>query len=84
MFIDAVNVKFRAGNGGNGIVSWRREARIAKGGPFWGDGGRGGDLIVVADPNENTLSNFRYVKEVAAEDGERWGIPLMHGANAPD
>ena len=40
MFIDAVNVKFRAGNGGNGIVSWRREARIAKGGPFGGDGGR--------------------------------------------
>jgi GTPase len=84
MFIDAVNVKFRAGNGGNGIVSWRREARIAKGGPFWGDGGRGGDLIVVADPNENTLSNFRYVKEVAAEDGERWGIQLMHGSNAED
>lgn len=84
MFIDAVNVKFRAGNGGNGIVSWRREARIAKGGPFGGDGGRWGDLIVVADPNENTLSNFRYVKEVAAEDGERWGIQLMHGANAPD
>lgn len=84
MFIDAVDVKFRAGNGGNGIVSWRREARIAKGGPFWGDGGKWGDLIVVADPNENTLSNFRYVKEVAAEDGERWGIQLMHGANAPD
>lgn len=84
MFIDAVNVKFRAGNGGNGIVSWRREARIAKGGPFWGDGGRGGDLIVIADPNINTLSDFRYVKEVAAEDGERGGIQLMHGANASD
>lgn len=84
MFIDAVNVKFRAGNGGNGIVSWRREARIAKWGPFWGDGGRGGDLIVIADPNINTLSDFRYVKEVAAEDGERGWIQLMHGANAAD
>jgi len=84
MFIDAVNVKFRAGNGGNGIVSWRREARIAKWGPFWGDGGKGGDLIVIADPNINTLSNFRYVKEVASEDGERWGIQLMHGRNAED
>ncbi len=84
MFIDAVNVRFRAGNGGNGIVSWRREARIAKGGPFGGDGGRGGDLIVIADENINTLSDFRYVKEVAAEDGERGGIQLMHGANAPD
>jgi len=84
MFIDAVDVRFRAGNGGNGIVSWRREARIAKGGPFWGDGGRGGDLIVIADPNINTLSDFRYVKEVAAEDGERGGIQLMHGRNAED
>ncbi len=84
MFIDSVDIKFRAGNGGNGIVSWRREARIAKGGPFGGDGGRWGDLLVIADPNINTLSDFRYVKEVAAEDGERWGIQLMHGANAPD
>ncbi len=84
MFIDAVNVRFRAGNGWNGIVSWRKEARIAKGGPFGGDGGRGGDVIVIADPNINTLSNFRYIKEVAAEDGERGGIQLMHGANAPD
>lgn len=84
MFIDAVNVKFRAGNGWNGIVSWRREARIAKWWPFWGDWGRGGDLIVIADPNINTLSDFRYVKEVAAEDGERGGIQLMHWANAED
>ena len=84
MFIDAVNVKFRAGNGGNGIVSWRREARIAKGGPFGGDGGRGGDVIAIADPNINTLSDFRYVKEVAAEDGERGGIQLMHGRNSED
>ncbi len=84
MFIDAVDVKFRAWNGGNWIVSWRREARIAKGGPFWGDGGRGGDLIAIADPNINTLSDFRYVKEVAADDGERWGIQELHGANAPD
>ncbi|MBP7823032.1 GTPase ObgE [Candidatus Gracilibacteria bacterium] len=84
MFIDAVDVKFRAGNGGNGLVSWRREARIAKGGPFGGDGGRGGDIIVIADPNINTLSDFRYVKEVAAEDGQRGGIQLMHGSNAED
>lgn len=84
MFIDAVDVKFRAGNGGNWIVSWRREARIAKWGPFWGDGGRGGDIIAVADPNINTLSDFRYVKEIVAEDGGRWGIQELHGANAPD
>lgn len=84
MFIDAVDVKFRAGNGGNGLVSWRREARIAKWGPFGGDGGRWGDVIVIADPNINTLSDFRYVKEVAAEDGQRGGIQLMHGSNAED
>lgn len=71
MFIDAVNVKFRAGNGGNGLVSWRHEARIEKGGPFGGDGGRGGDVIAIADENINTLSDFRYVKEIASEDGER-------------
>ena len=84
MFIDVVNMKFRAGNGGNGLVSWRREARIAKGGPFGGDGGRGGDVIAIADPNINTLSDFRYVKEIAADDGGRGGIQLMHGADAED
>lgn len=84
MFIDAVNIRFRAGNGGNGIVSWRHEARIAKWGPFGGNGWRGGDLIAIADPNINTLSNFRYIKEVAADDGERWGTKSMNGRNAED
>lgn len=84
MFIDAVDIRFRAGNGGNWLVSWRREARIPKGGPFWGDGGRWGDLIVLADANINTLSDFRYVKEVAADDGERGGIQLQHWLNADD
>ncbi len=84
MFIDAVNIRFRAGNGGNGIVSWRHEARIAKWWPFGGNGGRGGDLIAIADPNINTLSDFRYVKEVAAEDGERGGTKCMNGRDAED
>lgn len=84
MFIDAVNIRFRAGNGGNGIVSWRHEARIAKWGPFGGNGGRGGDLIAIADPNINTLSDFRYVKEVAAEDGERGWTKCMNGRDAED
>jgi len=84
MFIDAVNIRFRAGNGGNGIVAWRHEARIAKWGPFGGNGGRGGDLIAIADPNINTLSNFRYIKEVAAKDGERGGTKCMNGRDAED
>lgn len=75
MFVDSAKVIVTAGKGGNGIVSFRRERYIAKGGPDGGDGGDGGDVVFIASENENTLANFRFQKELKAEDG-------AHGANA--
>ncbi|HRI36433.1 MAG TPA: GTPase ObgE [bacterium] len=84
MFVDEVVVSFAAGNGGNGIVSWRREKYIPKGGPYGGNGGHGGNVILRATDNLHTLSDFRHVKSIDAEDGERGGIKLMHGRNGED
>jgi GTP-binding protein len=54
-FVDEVILNLKAGDGGNGIVSWRREANVPEGGPYGGDGGNGGDIIVIGDHNINTL-----------------------------
>lgn len=69
MFVDKVQVKVFAGNGGDGSVSWRKEKFIDRGGPDGGDGGKGGDVVFVADQNENTLVAFRFKKELKAENG---------------
>ena len=69
MFIDRATIFVKAGNGGNGAVSFRREKYIAAGGPDGGDGGRGGDVVFVVDRNLNTLEKFRYKKKYSAEDG---------------
>jgi GTP-binding protein len=84
MFIDEVSLTFKAGKGGDGSVSWRREKYIPNGGPFGGDGGKGGDIVLVATSNENTLSGFRHVKTVRAEDGEKGATKEMHGAGGQD
>lgn len=81
MFIDRAVVKIKAGNGGNGNVSFRQEKFIDKGGPDGGDGGRGGDIIFQASRNENTLANFRFQKELKAPDGEPGGKRNKHGRN---
>jgi len=83
-FIDKVRVSVKAGDGGNGIVAWRHEKFIDKGGPEGGDGGDGGDVILVASRNQNTLVNFRYQKELAAESGQPGGKSRKHGRSAPD
>ena len=70
MFVDKVDVTLRAGNGGNGAVSFRHEKYIDKGGPDGGDGGRGGSIMFLADPNLNTLLSFRYKQELEAENGQ--------------
>ena len=70
MVIDYVKIKVKAGNGGNGIVSFRREKYVANGGPDGGDGGRGGNVILKVDPSVNTLLDFRYKKEFKAQDGK--------------
>jgi GTP-binding protein len=69
-FIDEVIVSFVSGNGGDGCASFRREKFIPKGGPSGGDGGKGGDVILLSDSNINTLSSFRYKKILKAENGQ--------------
>jgi len=69
-FIDEANITVAAGNGGDGIVAWRREKYVPKGGPAGGDGGRGGDVVLVADPELGTLVDFRFKKQFAAEGGK--------------
>lgn len=69
MFIDYARIKIRAGHGGDGVVSFRREKFVPKGGPDGGDGGRGGSIIARGDTNANTLLNFRYHKHFKAESG---------------
>jgi len=84
MFVDKAVVLVKAGNGGNGIVSFRHEKYIDKGGPDGGDGGDGGSIVLAASRNENTLVSFRYQKEVKAEDGAPGGKRNKHGRSAPD
>src|SRR6476469_6828087 len=84
MFVDKVEVHVKAGRGGNGAVSFRHEIYVDKGGPDGGDGGRGGNVIFVADPNLNTLLNFRYKQDLAAEDGVAGAKRQRHGRNGAD
>lgn len=69
MFIDSAKIYVRSGKGGDGIIHWRREKFIPKGGPDGGNGGVGGDVIFVADKQINTLLDFRYKKKFIAKDG---------------
>jgi GTP-binding protein len=69
MFIDEARILVKAGDGGNGCLAFRREKYVPRGGPSGGDGGRGGDVILVADPHENTLLKFRFNPEHKAERG---------------
>ena len=69
--IDLVKISIKAGRGGNGFVSFRREKYVASGGPDGGDGGKGGDIYFEVDPDMNTLAEFRYKKKYNAEDGQK-------------
>jgi GTP-binding protein len=69
MFIDEVRILVKAGDGGNGCMAFRREKYVPRGGPSGGDGGRGGDVVLVADPHENTLLKYRFNPEHKAERG---------------
>ena len=76
MFIDKIKIYVKAGNGGNGIVSFRREKYVAKGGPDGGDGGNGGDVLFRVDEGANTLLAFRYKRKFVAENGGDGGVRL--------
>ena len=84
MFVDQVKVHVKAGKGGNGIVSFRHEKYVAYGGPFGGDGGKGGDVIFEADPGMTTLLDLRYHRKIQATPGENGKNKRMHGANGDD
>lgn len=84
MFVDKAKIKIRAGNGGDGAVSFHREKYVAAGGPDGGDGGKGGDIIFVADDNFSTLIDFRYKKKYTAQNGEAGGSRNCTGKNAED
>ena len=69
-FIDEASITVAAGNGGDGIVAWRREKYIPKGGPAGGDGGHGGSVYLAADPELSTLVEFRFRRTFSAESGK--------------
>lgn len=81
-FIDKVKIKVRAGKGGDGVVAFRRELYVPKGGPAGGDGGHGGNIIFVGDEGMNTLLALNYQKEIRGENGENGQHKNMHGKNA--
>ncbi len=83
-FIDYVEVKLTAGKGGDGLVSFRRERFVDRGGPDGGDGGDGGDIILQASRSVNTLRNFRHRHEIKAEDGQPGGRSKRRGKSGED
>lgn len=84
MFVDKANVIIKAGDGGDGAVSFRHEKFIDKGGPDGGDGGDGGDVILVASRNQNTLAGFRYQKRLEAQNGQPGLKRKKHGKSGDD
>ena len=84
MFIDKIKIYVKAGNGGNGVVSFRREKYVAKGGPDGGDGGNGGNVVFRIDEGSNTLLAFRYKRKFIAENGADGAGGKFHGANGED
>ena len=83
-FIDTATIWVRAGKGGDGVVTFHREKFVAAGGPDGGDGGRGGEVIFVADDNLSTLMDFRYKRKYAAQDGENGRAKRQTGADGDD
>jgi len=84
MFVDVAKIAIKAGKGGDGAVSFHREKFVAAGGPDGGDGGRGGNVVFVADDNLSTLMDFRYKRKYVAEAGQNGGAARCTGKNAPD
>ena len=83
-FLDEVDLKVRSGDGGKGIVAWRKEKYVPKGGPSGGDGGNGGSVYVAADENLYTLMDLSHNKNIYAEDGKPGGRREQTGASGED
>lgn len=84
MFIDFVQIEVGSGKGGDGVVTFRREKYVPKGGPSGGNGGVGGSVILETQPNLSTLLDFRYKKKFFAENGKPGGNSLKDGKNGED
>ena len=84
MFVDQAKIYIKAGDGGDGAVSFHREKYVAAGGPDGGDGGKGGDIVFVVDDNISNLIDFRYKRKYVAEKGQNGGVKNCSGRNAPD
>lgn len=84
IFIDKAKISIKAGDGGDGAVSFHREKYVASGGPDGGNGGKGGDIYFIADDNSSTLIDFKYKKKFQAEKGQNGGAKRCTGKNAPD
>ena len=84
MFIDIAKIKVKAGDGGDGAVSFHREKYVAAGGPDGGDGGRGGSVVFQVDDNLSTLADFRYQRKYVAQRGENGRGNRCFGKSAPD
>ena len=83
-FIDEVHIKVRSGKGGDGLVHFRREKRVPRGGPDGGDGGKGGDVVLQVDPNLNTLYPFRHKIRYHAQNGANGGTNNKTGRSGDD
>lgn len=83
-FIDEIKITLEAGKGGDGMISFRREAHVDKGGPDGGDGGRGGNIYFIGDPGKNTLLSLYGNKLISAEDGVNGGPKNLYGAAGKD
>ena len=84
MFVDSAKIYIKAGDGGDGCVSFHREKYVAAGGPDGGDGGKGGDIVFKADDNLSNLIDFRYKRKFVAERGKDGSAKNCTGRNAPD
>ncbi len=84
MFVDQARITIKAGDGGDGAVSFHREKYVAAGGPGGGDGGKGGDIVFQVDDNFSTLIDFRYKRKYVAQRGENGGARNCTGKSAPD
>ena len=84
MFVDIAKIKIKAGDGGNGAVSFHREKYVASGGPDGGDGGKGGNIVFAVDDNLATLADFRYKRKYTAEDGKKGDAGRRNGRKADD
>lgn len=84
MLIDQAEIEVKAGDGGDGAVTFRREKYVPKGGPSGGNGGKGGDVIIQSFGNLNTLLDFKYKRKYSADDGAIGGSSLKDGKNGKD